>query len=53
MTGAVFVGLDNQPINKEAYPNGLSSVMQVHPAFTVDGKELSGIWMSKYEPSKK
>ena len=48
----IFVGTDNKPINKSAYPNGeLPDGYVVHPAFTVDGKQLNGIWMSKYEPS--
>lgn len=53
MTGVVFVGLDNKPINKEQFPNGLSEQFTVHPAFTAGDKQLRGIWMSKYEPSKK
>ena len=53
MMNIIFVGLDNKPVNKEQYPNGLSEKFEVHPGFTAGEKELSGIWMSKYEPSKK
>ena len=53
MTQIIFVGLDDKPINKEVFPNGLSEGYIVHPGFNVEGKPLQGIWMSKYEPSEK
>ncbi|MBP3256220.1 MAG: hypothetical protein J6M60_07050 [Clostridia bacterium] len=52
----VFVGLDNKPIDKTNYGKDLKSGMTVHPCFTKTDEngntvELSGIWMSKYEPT--
>lgn len=52
-TRIIFIDTNNQPINKEEYPQGLPEEYIIHPAFTVEGKELKGIWMSKFEPSKK
>ena len=49
----IFVGTDNKPLDTENYPNGLPEGYDVHPAFTVEGQQLKGIWMSKYEASNK
>lgn len=54
---SIFIDENNQPINKNRYPNGLPESYEVHPAFTPSGsdgsKNLKGIWMGKYEPSRK
>ena len=52
-TSIIFIDKNNKPLNTEMYPNGLPNNYTVHPAFTTSDGELSGIWMSKYEPSKK
>ena len=52
ITDIIFIGTDNKPLDKEKYPDGLPDGYIVHPAFTVDGNELKGIWMSKYDPSQ-
>ena len=49
----IFIGTDNKPLDTTNYPNGLPDGYTVHPAFTVDGQALQGIWMSKYEASNK
>ena len=49
----IFVDAQNKPLDTKNYPNGLPEGYDVHPAFTVDGQELKGIWMSKYEASNK
>ena len=54
----VFVGLDNKPIDKVTYGNELKEGMIVHPCFTKKDEngntvQLSGIWVSKYEPSER
>ena len=51
-TSIIFIDKNNKPLNTEMYPNGLPNNYTVHPAFTTSDGELSGIWMSKYEPSK-
>ena len=43
----VYVGTDNKPLDSKVSIEGY----ETHPAFTVDGNELKGIWMSKYEAS--
>ena len=47
----IFVDTEDKPLDSD-YGTKLSSTFTVHPAFnTKDGKKLSGIWISKYEPS--
>lgn len=49
----IFIDTNNKPKDNANYPNGLPEGYTVHPAFTVDGQQLKGIWMSKYEASSK
>ena len=47
----IFIDKENKPIDKK-YGAELPKGFEVHPAFTTkDGKQLEGIWMSKYEAS--
>lgn len=46
----IYVDIEGKPLKAE-YNGTLPEGYEVHPAFTVDGKPLKGIWMSKYEPS--
>ena len=48
----IYVDVNNKPLNKTKCPDGvLPADYTVQPGFTVDGHELKGIWISKYEPS--
>ncbi len=50
-TEIVYIDTNNKPLNTEKDGETLESDLIPHPAFTVDGNELKGIWISKYEAS--
>ncbi len=48
----IYIDTENKPLDTEKFGTKLPEGYIVHPGFTTsDGKELKGIWMSKYEPS--
>ena len=49
-TDVIFIDTENKPIDAK-YGDKLPDGYIPHPAFTVDGNELKGIWISKYEAS--
>ena len=55
-TEIIFVDTNNRPLEPQKYGSTLPLGFTVHPAFNQDtdsgGSPLSGIWVSKYKPSK-
>ena len=55
-TEIIFIDTNNRPLDTEKYGQSLPEDFIVHPAFTQDttqdGEPLTGIWVSKYKPSK-
>lgn len=48
----VFVNTSNKVIDASGQAVDLPAGYTVHSAFSQDGRELTGIWVSKYPPSK-
>ena len=48
----IYIDVNNKPLDTK-YGKTLPRGFEVHPSFTGDNSKLKGIWMSKYEPSKK
>lgn len=55
-TEIIFIDTDNRPLEQSKYGSTLPLGFTVHPAFNQDtdsgGNALSGVWVSKYKPSK-
>lgn len=50
-TEIIFIDTNNKPLDTEKYGTILPSDFTVHPAFDQDTESLTGIWVSKYNPS--
>ena len=52
-TEIIFIDTNNKPLDTAKYGNNLPLSFTIHPAFDQDTEgKLTGVWVSKYKPSK-